>query len=1284
MNNSSTIRNIIIMMITVTSIFNANRIYAGSVMRRNAIRRSDSKSGIQLSNTNNTHNTNVSDSLPSGVTQDWLKSLKDENGNKIIPEDPGGDGLQSRIFNGLAPGSQFGNSISTAGDVNGDGFDDIIIGAQGYNSHTGRVYIYFGGPNMNTTADVTLNGAAANDYFGISVSSAGDVNGDGYYDVIVGANGHNSNTGAAYIYFGGAAMNNTADVTLTGEAANVDFGVSVSSAGDVNGDGYSDVIVGADGYSSAKGRAYIYFGGTAMNNIADVTMTGEVVNISFGYSVSSAGDVNGDGYPDVIVGAPGFNSSTGKAYIYFGGTAMNNVVDVTMIGEAANNNFGYSVSSAGNVNNDAYSDVIIGAYGYSSGKGRAYVYYGGAAMNNTPDVIMTGEVTGNAFGYCVSSAGDINGDGYSDVVTGSPNYNSSAGREYIYFGGAAMNNSPDVTITGEQAGSYFGYSASSAGDVNNDGYPDVIVGAFGYNSATGRVYLYDYYMSDEIIPDIAMNGESTSSYFGNAVSSAGDVNGDGYSDVIVGALGYGTTGRAYIFYGGPMMNNTPDVTMTGESGSSFGTSVSSAGDVNGDGYSDVVVGANGYNSATGRAYIYYGGSSMDNFADVTFTGEATFTYFGLSVSSAGDVNGDGYSDVIVGARGYSSSTGRTYIFYGGSVMNNIADVVMTGFSGDKFGGSVSTAGDVNGDGYSDVIVGANGNNSYTGCAYLFFGGVSMNNTPDLVFTGETVNDYFGTSVSSAGDVNGDGYSDVIVGTDDYSTYRGRAYIFYGGSRMNNTPDIILTGVASYYHFGSTVSSAGDVNGDGYSDVIIGAYGYSFGIGRVLIFFGGSPMDYSADVIMAGDASDIYFGTAVSSAGDINGDGYSDMIVGAGSYNSSTGSAFIYTGSDISVKPILMSVKDVPNDQGGNVNLKWARSGYDVNGNDLITDYLVYRSYPPSNGGYSWELVSTVPATKRSFYTFTDATPSDSSSGGSGTMFYQIMARTSQPSQYWLSGILSGRSIDNIAPLMVSPFTATSVANDVKLDWGASSSPDLLNYVIYRSTSSTINPESEPVFATTTSLTYLDTSPLSGLYYYFIVAQDIHNNKSPVAVVESPGIKLNLTMFIQGFYNASGNSQVSDTVKVELHYQTSPFSVADVTKAVAGTNGSAVMKFGNASGGNYYIALKHRNSIETWSASPVGMSNGSTTNYNFTNASSQAYGSNQKQVDTSPLRFAIYNGDVNQDGTVDLTDISNCYNDAGNFVTGYVKTDVNGDNLVDLTDISIAFNNSNNFVSRITP
>ncbi len=136
-------------------------------------------------------------------------------------------------------------------------------------------------------------------------------------------------------------MNNVADVIMTGEATGINFGVSVSSAGDVNGDGYSDVIVGAYGYSSNTGRAYMYFGGAAMDNAADVTMTGETAGNIFGVSVSSAGDVNGDGYSDVIVGAYGYSSSTGRAYIFFGGSSMDNIADVTMTGEAANNYFGF-------------------------------------------------------------------------------------------------------------------------------------------------------------------------------------------------------------------------------------------------------------------------------------------------------------------------------------------------------------------------------------------------------------------------------------------------------------------------------------------------------------------------------------------------------------------------------------------------------------------------------------------------------------------------------------------------------------------------------------------------------------------------------------------------------------------------------------------------------------------------------------------------------------------------------------------------------------------------------
>jgi len=1025
------------------------------------------------------------DSLPEGVTQDWLNSLRDENGNKIIPEEPETDAMLPKIFNAPSATSSFGVSVSDAGDVNGDGYSDIIIGADNYSSATGRAYIYYGGVNMNTIADVTLTGEAANNQFGFPASRAGDVNGDGYSDVIVAAYGYSSSKGRVYIYFGGSLMNNIADVIITGEAANNYFGISASSAGDVNGDSYSDVIVGAYGNSSKTGKAYIYFGGSSMNNIADVTMTGEAVNNYYGVSVSDAGDVNGDSFSDVIVGAFINSSSTGRAYIYFGGSSMNNIADVTMTGGATNNYFGYSVSAAGDVNGDGYSDVIVGAYGYSSNTGRAYIFHGGSSMNNGADVTITGEATNNNFGWSVSSAGDINGDGYSDVVVGAWGYLINIGRAYIYFGGSSMNNTADVTVTGEGTSNSFGYTVSTCGDVNGDGYSEVIVGAYGNSSNNGRAYLYDYYPNGEITYDINMTGGAAGNYFGGSVSTAGDVNGDGYSDVIVGAYGYSSnTGRAYIYFGGSSMNNVADVTMTGEAiDNSFGYTVSSAGDVNGDGYSDVIVGAAGYSLSIGRAYIYFGGSSMNNGADVTMTGATAGIYFGNSVSSAGDVNGDGYADVIVGAFGYSSNTGRAYIFHGGSSMNNGADVSITGeATNNYFGTSVSTAGDVNGDGYSDIIIGADNYSSSTGRAYIYFGGSSMNNVADVTMTGEGTNNYFGNSVSSAGDVNGDSFSDVIVGANVYSASTGRAYIYFGGSSMNNGADVTMTGATAGIYFGNSVSSAGDVNGDGYADVIVGALGYSLSIGRAYVYFGGSSMNNFADVTMTGETTGNSFGISVSSAGDMNGDGYSDVVVGAGGYLSATGRSYLY-----------------------------------------------------------------------------------------------------------------------IAP----------------------------------------------------SLT--------------------------------PNIKINLVMFIQGFYNPVSNSQVSDSITAYLRNNNPPYNIADQFKAIVSTNGISSLKFADAPTGTYFLVLKHRNGIETWSANGIILRRTLTpTDYDFSITSSQAYGSNQKQVDALPVRFAMYGGDINQDGIIDAGDISAVEQDALNSVTGYLPTDVTGDGAVDASDVSLVENNAVNSVSVITP
>ena len=189
---------------------------------------------------------------------------------------------------GAASGDVLGWSSATAGDVNGDGYADVIAGAWANDTggtNSGVVYIYFGGPKADDVADVTLFNVQASGGFGIAVGTAGDVNGDGFADVIVGADGNDAgsaNAGQAFLYFGGPDMDEVADLALTGEAADDRFGVTVGTAGDVNGDGYDDLIVGAYGNDAGgtdAGRAYVYFGGAGPDATADVVVTGTTSDI---------------------------------------------------------------------------------------------------------------------------------------------------------------------------------------------------------------------------------------------------------------------------------------------------------------------------------------------------------------------------------------------------------------------------------------------------------------------------------------------------------------------------------------------------------------------------------------------------------------------------------------------------------------------------------------------------------------------------------------------------------------------------------------------------------------------------------------------------------------------------------------------------------------------------------------------------------------------------------------------------------------------------------------------
>ncbi|HMR41389.1 MAG TPA: FG-GAP-like repeat-containing protein, partial [Ignavibacteria bacterium] len=462
--------------------------------------------------------------------------------------------------------SWYGQTVSTAGDVNGDGFSDVIVGAAFYSNgedREGKVFVYYGAGDavQSLIPDVVFNGEFGSDRFGTPANPAGDVNGDGFADIIIGAPAylHDNIFGRSYIYYGGAVTDDIADVILPLKGVNnLEFPWirSACGAGDVNGDGFSDVIVQSKTNSAiTEFGTDIYFGGSNMNTTPDVSINGYDANDVFGVSVADAGDVNGDGYSDVIVGDPGDLENTiyqlyGKAFIYFGGPAMDNVPDITMYGEHWRSNFGFSVSPAGDFNGDGYADVIVGSPFWapqgSFDVGKTYIFYGGPDIDNVPDLTMTGYVLNNFFGYTASTAGDVNNDGYSDVIVGTSERDDKA---YIFFGGANPDNIPDVIINEPPEKDSYDVVFMNE-DFDGDSYSDVIVGNPHYDNNTGRAYIYRGGENMDNIADYILTGEEAGSRFGSWVSTAGDVNKDGYSDIIVSAPWYqNRKGRAYLYYG---------------------------------------------------------------------------------------------------------------------------------------------------------------------------------------------------------------------------------------------------------------------------------------------------------------------------------------------------------------------------------------------------------------------------------------------------------------------------------------------------------------------------------------------------------------------------------------------------------------------------------------------------------------------------------------------------------------------------------------------------------------